>query len=804
MMTVCLRCHSNNQWSCRHVLWTTIACGLAFAAQVGPGFAAELMAKNGMLLRGKLGYLSSVAENPLVANISAGGVDVNQIVLLDDGLRRTYLSWYQVQDGSLRESDSDNLERIRVNQTVAKGRRRVGSITSILGVSPFDKYGHRTFSIQTARGRVDIVQGITEITPLYTKLQGLAGTPAIEWDSRIATSSIPRETLSELLRNVSPSDADGRLKIVRLLFSAERYNDARIELEQAMREFPELQELQELLTQLRQYSAQRLVDEITLRKNAGQHQRVQTFLNSFPSDGVATQVMVKVSELQKEYEENASRVARIQTQLNDLIRATENKRWQGELESVQRELAEELGSNMLPRLADFQRLSDDLNMPNENKLALLISGWVVGSGAASQNLSEALSLVRSRDLVDEYLTTTTPQARASILQRLGQEEGGTPTRVAEILKLLKPPLVTEPQPNAPVGHFKLQTPGSNPVKYEVQLPDEYSPDRNYPTIITLNGAGRTPGQQIDWWAGAYSKTHKVRLGQATRHGYIVIAPHWTHPNQSRYGYSSREHGAVLASLRDAARRFAIDTDRVFLSGHSIGGDAAWDIGLSHPDLWAGVIPIVAVADYGNNSPKYISQYWENAKYVPLYLVSGELDGDKMTMNGRDIDRYMTRPKFDTTLVEYIGRGHEHFYDEIHRIFDWMRLHRRDFYRREFECVSMRESDSFFWCLEMSQLPERSVVSPLQWPPPRATRPTNISFRVYTNNKVGVKTGAKQATLWLAPEWIDLSRRVAITFNGKTRNHNLSPDIQTMLEDARTRVDRLHPFWVEVDLFARRK
>ena len=45
-------------------------------------------------------------------------------------------------------------------------------------------------------------------------------------------------------------------------------------------------------------------------------------------------------------------------------------------------------------------------------------------------------------------------------------------------------------------------------------------------------------------------------------------------------------------LRDAMRRFSIDSDRVFLSGHSIGGDAAWDIGLAHPDLWAGVIPIV--------------------------------------------------------------------------------------------------------------------------------------------------------------------------------------------------------------------
>ena len=55
----------------------------------------------------------------------------------------------------------------------------------------------------------------------------------------------------------------------------------------------------------------------------------------------------------------------------------------------------------------------------------------------------------------------------------------------------------------------------------------------------------------------------------------------------------------------------------------MGGDAAWDIAIAHPDLWAGVIPIVAVAD------KFVSRYAKNAPYVSWYFVGGELDGDKM-------------------------------------------------------------------------------------------------------------------------------------------------------------------------------
>ena len=51
-------------------------------------------------------------------------------------------------------------------------------------------------------------------------------------------------------------------------------------------------------------------------------------------------------------------------------------------------------------------------------------------------------------------------------------------------------------------------------------------------------------------------------------------------HQKSYEFSAREHGAVLYALRDAYRRFSLDTDRVFLTGHSIGGNAAWDIGLA--------------------------------------------------------------------------------------------------------------------------------------------------------------------------------------------------------------------------------
>ena len=56
-----------------------------------------------------------------------------------------------------------------------------------------------------------------------------------------------------------------------------------------------------------------------------------------------------------------------------------------------------------------------------------------------------------------------------------------------------------------------------------------------------------------------SEKANLRAGQATRQGHIVIAPRWGKDHQQAYEYSTREHAAVLFSLRDAMQKFAADS-----------------------------------------------------------------------------------------------------------------------------------------------------------------------------------------------------------------------------------------------------
>ncbi|MFO0872213.1 MAG: PHB depolymerase family esterase [Pirellulales bacterium] len=774
--------------------------GCAVGAWVGVVLAAGMLSgdtitlRNGMQVRGSVGKIASIHENPLSAN--SDPTAPTPVVFVDDQLRRTYFPGRQVRaDGFVAENPV--VERIRIGKRVANGTKRIGAVGPVLKITPFDQFGNRTYTMQTGQGPLTVVQGITEVSPLFAKVEGLQVEGALMWDMRISTASVPREILSKVLRRqIDATNPDQRLRIVRLYTQAERYEDARQELAEIVRDFPELADFKKQERELLQLSAGRLFQEAELRRTVGQHQLAIELLKTFPTDGIAGETLVKVREALQEYEERFQQgkqaVEKLAALVADLETAKEN---QTRVDALLREIRLELNFNTLPRLADFLRFADDPDTKNDQKVSLALSGWLLGAGMGTNNLSVALSLAEVRDLTRKYLRSTTPGERAEVLEQLTSQEGATPANIARLLAQMKPPLEFDPDQtgNAEVpGLHTLSIPGISEqadFTYHVQLPPEYDPLRRYPCVVTLGNPTLSARDQMQWWTGRFDTKLKMHLGQAARQGYIVLAPEWTREHQQRYEYSAREHAAVMYSLRDALRRFAIDTDRVYLSGHSMGGDAAWDIALAHPDLWAGVIPVVASAD------KYVSRYWGNGRYVPMYFVAGELDADKMSRNSEQFDRYMKFTGFDVMVTEYLGRGHEHFQEDQLRIFDWMRLHQREFYPKEFQCISLRPWDNFFWYVEYRDFQSKTMVLPANWPPPRNTSPAMLGGKITENNGVSIDLGGAKATVWLSPDMVDFGRRIQVNGKGQT----ISPSVETLLEDVRTRGDRQHPFWAKVNL-----
>jgi predicted esterase len=889
-------------WSGRFVL---VFAACVCLAQVIP--AADIVTlNNGMILEGELQTLANLKSDPL-----APSGELTQILVIDNRLTRTYVAKKQVAK-DLGKPAAVALERIPLQQRIPVA----GNMISVVGmpqrIDPFDEWGRRTFVMTGQRGKtLEIVQGITEITPRWTKVEAIQGINNYIWSMKIATTSIPREQLSKILsRALDAKDAEQRKRIVRLYMQSDRFQDARVELEQLIKDFPDLAELNELVKELWQRNAQRIVKEIELRRDAGQFQVAVQYLESFPPDGVAGETLLKVRELLDEIRAFVAAGEKTVKLIDANVGNLRSDATRADVKAIVQEIRSELTINTLDRFGPFIRLADDPKMSAEQKLALAISGWLMGSAAALDNLETSIALVKLRDITRDYLRTARQADRTNLLSQLPSE--ANIGHLASIIANMKPPLPTEviaapapdvgnaaavlglpggqapqpvggkqadqppsaakpqeskkesdgsdecappkdkddassllkgtPKPIGPQPKNEPEPPAEAPppppapapgtgtaqatgvpglfeltvntklsedplVKYWVQLPPEYDPYRPYPCIVTLNGAATTPLQQIEWWSGGYSPASQMRSGQATRHGYIVIAPQWTREYQQEYQFSDREHAAILQPLRDACKRFSIDVDRVFLTGHSMGGTAAWDIGLSHPDLWAGVIPILAT------SGKYIKQYQENGRYVPMYFVAGEKDTATFAnLDFGDWDHYLKHANFgyDVMIVQYVGRGHEAsprtsmFSDEIQNLFTWMSLHKRDFSRKQFEVESLRPWDNYFWWVEAGDPKAINMILPAEWGenprPAKTPRPAKIEAKPIAPNGVRVDAGSSfgRMTVWLSPDLVTFNNTLKVMINGKPQK-NVQPKIETLLEDVRTRGDRQHPFWAKVSV-----
>ncbi|MBL8829919.1 MAG: hypothetical protein JNM18_23270 [Planctomycetaceae bacterium] len=779
----------------------------AFLAAVALGsdsaVADQVVLKDGRQIEGRLSQLAGMGVG---ANAKAEKDNVpNQLILVvDDDLRRVYLSKRQVNQ--LLTPPPEQVERFQLQQPVIDSRDRFGAVGQFLSVGAFDKFGRRLIVMRGMKDdKINTTQGITTITPTWTKVEavGMQGPGArIQWEQRISTRSIPLDQLDAILTHMVERAPEKdhvhlRLSVVRFYLQAELIKVAEEKLKQLIADYPaQAGEFQPLTLRLRQMYAQQILTEIRARADAGQHRLAIDLLAKFPTENVAGEVLQSVSKMQNDYRDQRERGITLLKKFDEDLAKLADSKFRPMLKALREEMEQELSLNSLNRLAAFEQLIDDATLTVEDRLSLAASGWMIGAADAVRKLPQVASIYEVRGLVRRYLQEPILANRQPLADQIRVLEGGTPALVAKLLAMMKP--VAEPgeaiegQP----GLYKVDvetTPGKPAGSYLVQLPPEYDPLRLYPTVVTLHGSASTPATQIDWWSGPRPEGATIRLGQATRHGYIVIAPQWAQAHQPDYQYSAIEHGLVLNSLRDAAKRFSIDTDRVFLSGHSMGADAAWDIGLAHPDLWAGVIPIAAVGD------RYVTHYHEHASLVPWYFVAGELDGDRGNRNAVHFDRYFIRGN-NVSLVEFQGRGHEHFSDEIQRLFDWMGRYRRQSARREFTVRTMREFDNRFWNLDLAKFPTKAIVPPENWPP-KGNIPAKTDFFVTATNGIQVTSGAGNVTVYLTPDLLDLDKAVNVTVNGtklRTPGGFVKPDVAVMLEDVIGRADRLHPFWVRVD------
>ena len=720
-----------------------------------------------------------------------GPIKIYPILLVDTGMQRIYLPAKQVIEIN-KEEDLSRYETFTIPQLKKGGAKIVQQLGAVTVVKPFDKYGRRSVTIRTPNGPVNIIQGVTKITPKHLIVTALTHV----WEHGIAITSVDPKILDDMIRHVTDQkNPNDRMAITRFYIQASLYQRADAELTSIVRDFPEFKDrVEEVRLELRQLQAKQLTAELRRRQAAGQHRLAYDYAKKFPVKEMNVAVLREIRDLTAGYDKAREQVDKVCGLLGELPPKLDDVKRAAALAPLRLVVSDQLKHDheSLERLDAFLKQSGDETRTAAEKLALAYSGWVLGSASAIDDLDTTLRLWEARFHILEYLRAEDSQRQRQLLEQLNSLEGVGPERIRQLIPLLPAPL---PLPTGirPGVARKVEVTGKDAavsVSYSVLLPPEYptptghppadfTPHHRYPLIVALHPAGMSPEHALVWWGGTQEKP-----GQSQRHGYIVIAPEYADQKQQKYDGDAKSHYIVLKSIRDARKRFNVDSDRVFLTGHGMGGDAAFDIGMSHPDVFAGVMPIAAV------TADVCKWYWKNSKYQAWYVVSGELCRDSMAHNATVINRMMFFG-YDVIYAEYIGRGFEPYYAEIHRLFDWMDLTRRTKYLKEVDVCIKRPGDNRHFWIKADGLP-RNVL--------QGAKPMTLEARVTPGNTIRIKSGAERNTIWLSPDFVDFDKRVGV-FLGNRRKFNdfLRLDVEAMLEDLRIRGDRQKLYWVKMQI-----
>lgn len=775
----------NTPTSQRRLLNMAIRC-LAFAMATGIAIAAQvedIRISNGLMFRGTLNLLNNMSGQPIgkegIGRLRSGNPEPPTIARIDTGWQRVYVNMRNLQAPPAGQSSK------RYEKSIALPKRFGDKVhitlpATMTSVDQFDDRGRRGVMVKTPKGEVGIVQAITKVAPDHVIVECVN----TDWKFGMALKSVPIDSVSKLLKSeIKSDDLVARFGLVQLYIEAEFYQQAFDELTAIAADFPDKKEIVEKRqAELMNYFGIEILNRLKARKRAGQHQLAEGYAKMLLSQPLTGAVLQDVQQYLRSYEEGRHTIERAKLLLADWQSKLNDEAKEKLLSPLRSEVNDELDFETLPRLDSFLKAETDTQYTPSERLGLAYTGWVLGAAYAEPDLDQALRLWKSRQDVLEYLRSDDPSDQAKAMDSIRSSEGVSPETILTMIPQL-PPLVDAEELQPGTVH-QLHTPGPESTSYSVVLPAEYTHHHSYPMLIALRSRGPTTDETAMGWAGdANFADH------GSQRGFIVIAPEYVDRNASEYTFGAPAHKAVFDCLNDARKRFSVDSDRIFLAGHGMGGDAAFDIGMAHPDEFAGVLPI------GGNAINYCRHDWENAIHTSWYVVGRGYDQNDVrdSTSNYVFDRILQRSKFDFMVVEYLGRNGDGVRDEVPKFFDWMDNPTRVRHPqpKAFKMRSLRKTDNRFFWVTGSSLP-RDIVLPQ--PPNSNQRVIPMEFDVSIPSGANVirlsKSPTERYTLRLTPDLVDFDNLLSVKIGDRVVFKKIvKPDAEQMLEELHARGDR---------------
>lgn len=142
-------------------------------------------------------------------------------------------------------------------------------------------------------------------------------------------------------------------------------------------------------------------------------------------------------------------------------------------------------------------------------------------------------------------------------------------------------------------------------KYRLMKPETLEPGKKYPLVVFLHGAGERGDDNVK--SMLYLPTWLAEPPMRKQFPCFVLVPqcpneqmwidkHWSLEKHSMSPEPTDELKAVVAMMHETLKGEAVDANRVYLTGLSMGGYGAWDLATRHPEWFAALVPVCGGGD----------------------------------------------------------------------------------------------------------------------------------------------------------------------------------------------------------------
>ena len=202
-------------------------------------------------------------------------------------------------------------------------------------------------------------------------------------------------------------------------------------------------------------------------------------------------------------------------------------------------------------------------------------------------------------------------------------------------------------------HFekaRFEASSGDTLRYAVLKPTETKPGETYPLVITLHGVG---GRGKENWVGSYGANEVLANPEMRKKcPCFVVAP--TCDKDETWRSAGRLQGKerlpdVFELIESLLKDLPIDSNRVYVTGQSMGGFGTFAAIVQRPGLFAAAVPVC-----GGHDPSDAKKI----AHVPIWVFHGAKDRTVPVERSREMVEAIRKAGGEPKYTEYAEAGHD--------------------------------------------------------------------------------------------------------------------------------------------------